>query len=189
MGDLYEQLGVSREASPAEVRRAYRQRAREAHPDRSGSEAHMKRLNEAYAVLGDAERRRAYDESTAPKLHRAPRRPPRAPAPRPLPVEATQFAFVQWRPLHRLLCLALAGVLADPTPEHAEQALRTLEASASRLARLDWPESLAEVNTHYGRALREVSDALCDMSAGVEGIEALREGMANLYEAIAPVLQ
>lgn len=188
MADYYEQLGVEPSASAAELRRAYRRRAREAHPDLAGSDAGMTRLNEAYAVLSDPGRRRAYDEAQAPRLHRAPRRGPRPPAARPLPAEATHFALVQWRPLHRLICLGLAGVLAEPTPAHAAQALRTLEASATRLARLEWPEALFALNVRYGQGLRGISDALADLAAGEDAIEPLRDAMASLYAAIAPAL-
>jgi hypothetical protein len=60
----YEILGVARHASADEIRTAYRRAAREAHPDRHGdaSAARMAAINEAWRVLGDATRRRRYDE-------------------------------------------------------------------------------------------------------------------------------
>ncbi len=70
----YEVLGVPPSASPAEVRRAYVRAARVAHPDfhtdadattRSGAEERMRRVNQAWAVLGDDDRRRAYDRTLA----------------------------------------------------------------------------------------------------------------------------
>ena len=64
--DFYSVLGVSRGSSEDEIRRAYRRLAREHHPDVNrgdrGSEARFKLINEAYEVLGDAKRRRDYDE-------------------------------------------------------------------------------------------------------------------------------
>ena len=59
----YDVLGVSRRASQEEIRAAYRRAAREAHPDRHGdaSAARMAAVNEAWRVLGDADRRRRYD--------------------------------------------------------------------------------------------------------------------------------
>jgi len=60
--DLYLILQVSRRASPDEIRSAYRRRALELHPDRSGagSEPFLE-LQEAYSVLNDPRQREAYD--------------------------------------------------------------------------------------------------------------------------------
>ncbi|MGH9209572.1 MAG: J domain-containing protein [Acidimicrobiales bacterium] len=62
----YEVLGVSRRASAAEIRTAYRAAARTRHPDAGGSLAAMRTLNQAWHVLGDPTRRAAYDRSLAP---------------------------------------------------------------------------------------------------------------------------
>lgn len=62
--DYYATLGVSRSASPEEIKRAYRKAAQKHHPDRNkepGAEAKFKQINEAYDVLGDAEKRARYD--------------------------------------------------------------------------------------------------------------------------------
>jgi len=62
----YEVLGVSPEASDAEIRRAYLALARRFHPDANpGGEDRMRAVNEAWAILGDRERRRAYDRGAA----------------------------------------------------------------------------------------------------------------------------
>jgi len=64
--DYYEVLGVSRDASPDELQRAYRKLARRHHPDvdRSPSaEDTFKEINEAYRVLSDPQRRQEYDRS------------------------------------------------------------------------------------------------------------------------------
>jgi len=64
--DYYRVLGVRRDASSAEIDRAYRSQARKRHPDRGGSEDEMKSLNEAHDVLSDSETRNAYDEERQP---------------------------------------------------------------------------------------------------------------------------
>jgi len=63
--DFYEILGVARDADDAEIKRAFRRRARELHPDVNpddpGAEARFKELAEAYEVLSNADSRAAYD--------------------------------------------------------------------------------------------------------------------------------
>jgi len=63
--DYYDIMGVARDATQDEVKRAYRKLARKYHPDVSkvkDAEAKFKEVGEAYEVLGDAEKRAAYDQ-------------------------------------------------------------------------------------------------------------------------------
>ena len=63
--DYYEILGVGRDASKSEVKKAYRKLALRYHPDKNPSkeaEERFKEISEAYAVLFDDEKRRLYDQ-------------------------------------------------------------------------------------------------------------------------------
>jgi len=67
--DYYRTLGVSRTASADEIRKAFRSLARQYHPDvakdKKRAEEKFKEINEAYEVLGDAEKRKKYDTMNA----------------------------------------------------------------------------------------------------------------------------
>jgi len=64
--DFYATLGITREATPEEIKKAYRKKALECHPDRNQgnpkAEAQFKLVSEAYEVLSDENRRRVYDQ-------------------------------------------------------------------------------------------------------------------------------
>ena len=66
MADFYKVLGVSKSASPAEIKSAYRKLAKKYHPDKNPddaqAEAKFKEASEAYETLGDPEKRKNYDQ-------------------------------------------------------------------------------------------------------------------------------
>jgi DnaJ-class molecular chaperone len=74
MKDLYKTLGVAENADDATIKKAFRKLAKEFHPDVTGNDKkkteRFKEINEAYSVLGDAQKRKEYD-----RLKHAPVRP------------------------------------------------------------------------------------------------------------------
>ena len=71
--DYYKTLGVSRNATADEIKKAFRKLAREHHPDTGGEEAKFKELNEAYEVLSDDKKRKLYDQYGTANENQIPR--------------------------------------------------------------------------------------------------------------------
>jgi hypothetical protein len=118
---FYDLLDVATDATTAEIRRAYLDLARAHHPDqhaasgdasRAANEREMQRINEAWAVLGDAARRRSYDATLtrAPSPQTAPPRRPADYSFTPIDDDDTDYA-----------------ALLDDTPIAGTQVSRTLQ--------------------------------------------------------------
>lgn len=61
MKDYYRILGVARTATEDEIKKAYRKLASQHHPDKGGDKSRFQEVQEAYSVLGDAQKRAEYD--------------------------------------------------------------------------------------------------------------------------------
>ena len=61
MSDYYEVLGLKKEASESDIKKAYRKLAKQHHPDVNGDEEKFKKVSEAYEVLGDPQKKQQYD--------------------------------------------------------------------------------------------------------------------------------
>ena len=70
--DYYRILDIGRNASQAEIKKAHRKLSAKYHPDNAGerSREQFDRVQEAFAVLGNEEKRRAYDERHGSKINR-----------------------------------------------------------------------------------------------------------------------
>lgn len=61
--NLYEELNISENANQKEIKKAYHEAAKKNHPDKNGNPEKMKRINKAYMILRDPEKRKRYDET------------------------------------------------------------------------------------------------------------------------------
>ena len=104
----YEVLGISREATTAQVRAAFRRLARTHHPDTStsGSAESLAPINEAWRVLGDPVLRREYDRSLSAAASQAPPSGDQEWAPDPVFEQLPESTF-PWR---FLIALAIVGI-------------------------------------------------------------------------------
>lgn len=61
MENYYNVLGVSENATQDDIKKAFRNKSKEHHPDRGGNEEEFKKINEAYSTIGDEQKRAEYD--------------------------------------------------------------------------------------------------------------------------------
>ena len=61
MADYYNTLGVAKQASADEIKRAYRKLASQHHPDKGGDTKKFQEIEEAYRILSDPDKRAQYD--------------------------------------------------------------------------------------------------------------------------------
>ena len=69
---LYDRLGVGKDASDVEIKKAYRMLALNNHPDKGGDPEAFKLIAEAYAILSDPENKRIYDATGVPRRRTTP---------------------------------------------------------------------------------------------------------------------
>jgi curved DNA-binding protein CbpA len=143
--DYYEVLGVNRDASDEEIKKAYRKLAMKHHPDRNPdnpkSEEHFKEAKEAYETLSDTQKRAAYDQHGHAAFEAAPicAITWRSRSNKPRAELRRKFAFPPWRNVRLVMVPAQnpapAPPLAPPVPVMAKCACSKVFFPSSKPAR------------------------------------------------------
>ena len=195
-------LGVSPQATGEEIKAAYRALVKQHHPDAGGDATTILALNAAWEVLGDGERRTAYDRQyttngTADSGGQ--------PAAAPRSGAAVQEAMEAWlqavyAPIDRLLgqvinpfAAQLRALSADPYDDHLMEAFCTyLEQSQQKMLKVETlyrasaaPVGLEQFSLQLYHCLAQVKDALVDLERYTMGYvdSYLRDGRELLREA------
>ena len=206
-GDPYAVLGISPQASGAEIKAAYRALVKCHHPDAGGDDERILALNAAWEVLRDAQSRARYDAGRAagPVGDASPAAPPRAATSRSGAADdALLLAWLQkvYAPIDRLLAQVinpfpaqLRALSADPYDDRLMEAFcGFLEQSRHRLDRVEsLYRSMAAPSCAQGfslslyHCLSQVQDALAELERYTMGYvdSYLRDGREMLREARA----
>ena len=204
MRDPYVELGVSSQASAEEIKAAYRQLVKQHHPDAGGDDQRMLALNAAWEVLGDAERRRAFDRTRESRTTAAPQDLRRARRAHGQAVSADD-ALVEWlrrvySPIDRLLGevinpfpAQLKALSADPYDDalmeafcaYLERSVQKLERVKTLFQSLPTPASARGFGLSVYHCFSEVEDALQELERYTMGYvdSYLRDGREMLREA------
>ena len=205
-GDPYAVLGVTPQASSAEIKSAYRALVKCHHPDAGGDEQRIIALNAAWEVLRDEQSRRRYDAAHGPArgVSGAPQTGPRrqAQARSGADADAQLLAWLQkvYAPIDRLLAQVinpfpqqLRELSADPYDDRLMEAFCAfLEQSRARLEKVELlyrsmaaPASAQGFSLSLYHCLSQVQDALVELERYTMGYvdSYLRDGREMLREA------
>jgi curved DNA-binding protein CbpA len=163
--DFYKLLGLSREASQDDIRKAHRRLVREHHPDANpgdgAAEEHFKEIQHAYEVLSEPERRRRYDEKLrAFSRGSSGRLRPRTRAGTTKETDAT----VDLRNLLR----KLAGLSNEPSGGRKEAGSQARGEELARLAR-SLGLNITRLSKSVGESLKVGADGSRQKPSGVAG--------------------
>ena len=207
MNDPYAVLGVTSHATTAEIKSAYRQLVKQHHPDAGGDDERILALNAAWEVLGDRERREAFDRTRRPvnasvdhgvgTQRRADRAHGRAVA-----EDAALATWLQrvYAPIDRLLGEVInpfpaqfKALSADPYDDdlmgefcsYLERSMQKMERVTSLFQSLPTPHSARGFGLSVYHCLSEVDDALKELERYTMGYvdNYLHDGREMLREA------
>jgi curved DNA-binding protein CbpA len=167
MSDHYDMLGVQSDASPVEIKKAYRRLAHEHHPDRNpgdaGAEGRFKEVAEAYGVLSDPGRRIRYDAERRTAL-------------------ATVVPHRRRRVAARTARGGRASQPAKPTSRKLARRPRPRRPTESRGRRTVTRESFSVLWEGAGRMPVEVWEMLEQMATRLPGPTRMREMVESALE-------
>ena len=199
MATFYDILGVLPDATPDDIRRAFRSEAKRLHPDtESGNESQMLQLNEAYETLRDAARRASYDQSLQPRGYRLPKRP--APA-GPVAMDPIDYRERVFHPLDLRITRALQAldqaivelaydIYDDIYIARFSEAVQATEVALAlayrQLMGTVWPSPLVSALNLYRQGIRQADDAIEDFGGFLVNLDSdlLIEGRSLLRWAL-----
>jgi curved DNA-binding protein CbpA len=142
---LYDDLGVSKDAPPDEIKKAYKAKAQKEHPDRPGGDHdRFQAISQAYSVLSDPDRRKRYDETGQEKFGVEP------PEQKALTVIAQVFlqsidsGQVEHRDLVKLSRQTLKQILTEANQQKArgEKIISSRQKAMARVCRKDGKQNV-----------------------------------------------
>ncbi|MGB3299178.1 MAG: DnaJ domain-containing protein [Phormidesmis sp.] len=185
--DYYQTLGISVEASQAQVKQAYRRLAKQLHPDVQGEElartnsahgktAHDKiaRLNAAYEVLGDVSERHQYDEQRRSRLESAANS-------RTSRSASAQQQYRKRRPASDTTIEEWLRGVFNPTDRLIGQIIKPLKAEVRALSADPFDDELMAAFQAYIETCREALEKAQAKFKSMPNPAGVASGAANLY--------